>query len=108
MILVHNQSTVRQRPHSTGAALRISAAIATLALVCSTASAQVGSTDINYGRAEQLLNANLHKRVFGTEITPKWLENDTRFWYRVSTSTGPAFHLVDPDRNIKRLIFESP
>lgn len=49
-----------------------------------------------YARAERFLPWNAAKRVFKTDVTPRWIEHSDRFWYHLSTRNGTEFVLVDP------------
>jgi dipeptidyl aminopeptidase/acylaminoacyl peptidase len=61
----------------------------------------------DYARAEQLLDWNVKKRVFGGDIQPTWMKDSTRFWYRVTTPQDANFYLVDPVANSKKLLFDN-
>jgi dipeptidyl aminopeptidase/acylaminoacyl peptidase len=62
---------------------------------------------VDYSRAEQMLSRNLERYVFGTDVTPQWLSDSTRFWYRVRTPRGGEYHLVDPIKSAKRPLFDN-
>jgi len=38
---------------------------------------------------------------------PAWLDDSTRFWYRVKTSRGAEFVLVDPTRMTRHPVFDN-
>lgn len=63
------------------------------------ASAQIGDkkvfTAADYEHATKFLNFSTSKQVFRSNVSPGWLE-DGRFWYSVTTSTGPEFVLINP------------
>ncbi len=61
---------------------------------------------VDYARAEQLLEWNLQRRVFQMAIEPTWLAGD-RLWYRVMTPRGSEFYLVDPTRQARYLAFDN-
>lgn len=68
----------------------------------SPANAQV----IDYTNAERFLHWNVEPLVSGDEVSPEWLADGNRFWYRNKTSTGHQFVLVDPLRNTQGLLFD--
>jgi len=44
--------------------------------------------------------------VYKTRITPHWLENNTRFWYRNDLRIGKEFILVDAERGRRQAAFD--
>lgn len=62
--------------------------------------------DVDYSRAEQLLTWNTSRLISGNTVSPNWMADQTRFWYRAKTSTGNAFVLVDPVRNTQGPLFD--
>lgn len=71
----------------------------------------VGQAD--YHRADmirvtqrQVLNLPDWLNLFGFG-NPTWLEDSTRFWYRVRTVRGHEFILVDPVRPLRRPVFDN-
>jgi dipeptidyl-peptidase 4 len=63
--------------------------------------------EVDYHRAEQLLGWNLSRIVVGDEVSPEWLEDGTRFWYRATRPDGAEFLLVDPARGERRPVFDN-
>ncbi len=61
---------------------------------------------VDYTRAERLLNWHTTRLVTGDQVTPGWLKDGDRFWYRNKTATGAEFVLVDPVRNTRGLLFD--
>jgi len=59
----------------------------------------------DYARAERFLGANTMPLVTGLGVRPTWLDNG-RFWYRVSTTTGAEFVLVDPAKRTRASAFD--
>jgi len=61
----------------------------------------------DYQRAEQFLTWNTTKLITGDVVTPSWLSDGQRFWYRVTTAAGADFVLVNPESNTRRLVFDN-
>ncbi len=59
----------------------------------------------DYAHAEQFLRAKTAALVSGIPSSPTWLP-DGRFWYRVSTTDGKQFIMVDPDRRTRAAAFD--
>ncbi|MDH6521864.1 dipeptidyl-peptidase-4 [Streptomyces sp. SAI-135] len=59
-----------------------------------------------YRTAEQLLRHNRPKLVSGGRIRPRWIEGGARFWYRIDTSDGLRFLLVDPGLGSRKPAFD--
>ncbi|HEY5073626.1 MAG TPA: DPP IV N-terminal domain-containing protein, partial [Pyrinomonadaceae bacterium] len=62
-------------------------------------------TAADYARAEKLLAYNTAPLVFRSGVRPSWLPGD-RFWYRVTTSDGSEFLLVDPAKGTREAAFD--
>ncbi len=65
------------------------------------------SAQVDYRRAEQMLSWNLAPLITGDVADPEWMKDGNRFWYRVPTSNGPQFILVDPVRDTERPLFDN-
>ena len=52
-----------------------------------------------YQRAQQFLPGNLRHRMFIADVTPHWIAEKNRFWYRKAGMKGVEFILVDPAQN---------
>jgi len=76
-------------------------AVASLALLAAPLAAQV-----SYSRAEQLLNWHTTRLVSGDQVTPRWLRDGNRFWYRNKTAAGAEFVVIDPTANTRGLLFD--
>lgn len=72
------------------------------ALVSGAASAQV-----DYNRAEGLLGWHAELLILGDEVTPTWMPDGNRFWYRNKTAGGAEFVMIDPVRNARSLVFDN-
>jgi len=55
----------------------------------------VSGQQVNYNRAEQLLDWNTTLITFGDEVRPQWLLDGARFWYRNKTPNGAEFVAID-------------
>jgi hypothetical protein len=77
------------------------------ALVTGALVAPLSAQQVNYSRAEQLLNWNTSLLVSGDEVQPQWLPDGNRFWYRNKTASGAEFVMIDPVRNTRALVFDN-
>jgi dipeptidyl-peptidase 4 len=59
----------------------------------------------DYKRAESFLSWNVKKLVQEAEVSPQWIENSDRFWYRSLTREGKRFLLVDPVKKTREPLF---
>jgi dipeptidyl-peptidase-4 len=59
----------------------------------------------DYERAEKLMGYNTAPLVFRTGVRPTWLQDD-RFWYRITTTDGSEFLLVDPSKGTRTPAFD--
>jgi dipeptidyl aminopeptidase/acylaminoacyl peptidase len=69
-----------------------------------TAQQQPALTAQDYARAERFLGYHTQALVDRSSDRPHWLAND-RFWYRVLTTQGSEFILVDPARKTRTAAF---
>ena len=83
---------------------RLGARAILIALVA--ASAPLGAQEVNYSRAEQLLTWNADRLVSGDQVSPQWMKDGNRFWYRNKTAAGAEFVLVDPASASRTLLFD--
>ena len=78
--------------------------ICTIAVVCflgNSLCAQKVFTTADYTNAVNNLGSNLSKLIDRGSVTPQWLP-DGNFWYKVSTSTGVEFGLVNAKSGAKK------
>jgi len=75
-------------------------------LVLIAAAAPIDAQQVNYARAEQLLNWNADRLVSGDQVNPQWLKDGNRFWYRNKTANGAEFVLVNPAAASRTLLFD--
>jgi dipeptidyl-peptidase-4 len=79
----------------------------TLLFVSCTAGVLQGQgSKADYERAEQFLGQNARLLVAGQTVTPVWLPNSDRFWYRNNTGAGSEFLVVDPAAGTKQKAFD--
>jgi dienelactone hydrolase len=64
--------------------------------------------DVDYARAERLLNWHTETLISGDEVEATWYETGDRdrFWYRNKTGAGYQFMFVDPARGAHRALFD--
>ena len=63
-------------------------------------------TRANYARAESYLPWNVAKLVFNTGVTPHWIGETDRFWYRRSSRDGTEFVVIDPANDFRQPAFD--
>ncbi len=63
-------------------------------------------TEEDYARAERLLPWNAERLVHNKVSDLQWIEEGARFWYRLSTSCGKEFVVVDPATEDRRPAFD--
>ncbi len=81
--------------------------LAILLLLLSTFSsfAQQTLTTADYQLAEAMLSYNTNALVDNANVRPNWLSGD-KFWYRILTSKGSEFILVDAVRKTRKPLFD--
>lgn len=60
----------------------------------------------DYVRAESFMPQNVMKRLYRMSVTPNWIEETDRFWYKVNTREGKEFILVDPALSRRKHAFD--
>ncbi len=61
----------------------------------------------NFQLAEQYYMDELLKKAGSLEVTPVWIENSDKFWYKYKTRDGENYYLIDPLRKSKIQLFDS-
>src|SRR5438105_271377 len=79
--------------------------LAAILLLSVSAFAQQRFTSADYARAEKFMTYNTTPLVLRSGVRPTWIEND-RFWYRVTTTEGSEFVLIDPATGARRPAFD--
>ena len=59
----------------------------------------------DYAGAERFLPSNTGELVYGTDVSPNWMEGG-RFWYRSAIPRGTEFIMVDPARGTRNPAFD--
>ncbi len=72
---------------------------AVLVLCLAASSGRAQDTREAYQRAQQFLPGNLRHRMYIADVTPHWIAEKNRFWYRKAGMKGMEFILVDPAQN---------
>src|ERR1043165_7887115 len=62
---------------------------------------------VDYRRAEQMLDWNTSRIISGDSVSPHWLPAGNRFWFRNKLAEGAEFVLVDPVTNRQTLLFDN-
>jgi len=62
-------------------------------------------TKEDYARAEQFL-LHSQKLAFKLRVTPQWIHDSSRFWYKNDSRDGKEFVIVDPVQNVHRPAFD--
>jgi dipeptidyl aminopeptidase/acylaminoacyl peptidase len=77
-----------------------------LALFTTVVSAQRKRDTVDYHKADLIRTS--HAYVMGTRVSPSWLEDSVRFWYK-SAGRGDrgTVYLVEPTRAARRILFDN-
>ena len=62
--------------------------------------------EANYQLADRFTDARLRGLVKTTKVTPMFLRDGERFWYRYETGEGTRYYFVDPKRGVHRELFD--
>lgn len=60
----------------------------------------------DYARAESYMPWNMTKLIFNTDVTPHWIGETNRFWYRRSSGSGTEFVVIDPANGSRQHAFD--
>ncbi|HEV2351575.1 MAG TPA: DPP IV N-terminal domain-containing protein [Terriglobia bacterium] len=63
-------------------------------------------TQADYERAVKFLPSNVRHLVAEADVTPHWIGNSSRFWYRQEGPQGKEFFLVDPAAKTRQPAFD--
>ena len=96
-------------PFATPRCAPAAATVLAVALCAFTAAASptpAVAQEVDYHRAELLLNWHTSPLIAGGPVAPNWINDSDRFWYRNNTGAGHQFTFVDPVANVKRPLFD--
>ena len=61
----------------------------------------------NYDLAAKFSPKKIAKLVHSTSINPHWLKAGDKFWYQYKTTEGSSYYLVDPNKKVKKKLFDN-
>ena len=61
----------------------------------------------NYDLAAKFSPKKIAKLVHSTSVNPHWLKAGDKFWYQYKTTEGSSYYLVDPNKKIKKKLFDN-
>jgi len=61
---------------------------------------------VDYNKAERFLSWHTSQMISGNQVSPNWLEDGRRFWYRNNLGEGHEFIIVDPSGPSRRQLFD--
>jgi dipeptidyl aminopeptidase/acylaminoacyl peptidase len=62
---------------------------------------------VDYNRAERLLGWHSTLLISGDQVSPVWMPDGNRFWYRNKTAGGAEFVMVSPSNGTRSLLFDN-
>ena len=66
----------------------------------------IGLSAQNYNLATRFSPQNIGRMISSTRISPMWFQNSNQFIYRWNTPDGFNYYLVNPEKGIKRPVFD--
>ncbi len=60
----------------------------------------------NYKLAERFTDRNLKSLVSTTKVSPVFINDGDKFWYRYTTTEGTRYYFVDPRKKLHREMFD--
>ncbi len=82
--------------------------IIVIMLTVNIASAQeVEQVKANWHLAERFSSDNLKKMTYDLRVSPTWLKDSDKFWYKFKTSEGTNYYIVDPVKRSKDFLFDN-
>jgi dipeptidyl-peptidase-4 len=61
----------------------------------------------NYDLAAKFSPKKIAKLVHSTSVNPHWLKAGDKFWYQYKTTEGSSYYLVDPNKKVKKKLFDN-
>ena len=62
---------------------------------------EVSQVKPNYEQADKFSSEILRKFLYGTSVSPNWIEKTDRFWYSFRNNIGLHYYIVDPVKKTK-------
>ena len=66
-----------------------------------------GPGSANYDLAARFAPYKIRDLVHSTRVSPRWIDDSDRFWYRWESSDGTNYYFVDPGRGTRAEIFDN-
>ncbi|MDB4130752.1 prolyl oligopeptidase family serine peptidase [Flavobacteriaceae bacterium] len=61
----------------------------------------------DYDLAAKFSPKKIAKLVHSTSVNPHWLKAGDKFWYQYKTTEGSNYYLVDPNKKVKKKLFDN-
>ena len=61
----------------------------------------------DYDLAAKFSPKKIAKLVHSTSVNPHWLKAGDKFWYQYKTTEGSSYYLVDPNKKVKKKLFDN-
>ena len=61
----------------------------------------------DYDLAAKFAPKKIAKLVHSTSVNPHWLKAGDKFWYQYKTTEGSGYYLVDPNKKVKKKLFDN-
>jgi len=61
----------------------------------------------NYDLAAKFSPKKIAKLVHSTSVNQHWLKAGDKFWYQYKTTEGSSYYLVDPNKKVKKKLFDN-
>ena len=65
------------------------------------------NAQVDYRRAEQMLDWHASRMVSGDSVDPQWMPDGHRFWYRNKVAAGHEFVMVEPVTGVRRNVLDN-
>ncbi len=80
--------------------------IIAVAFLLLTGAARSQGTRADYQKAEQVMKGSLGKLLIDGTVTPNWIRQSPRMWYRKTVGDAKEFLMVDAERNTRAPAFD--
>ncbi len=80
--------------------------IASILLPIGTASHARAQNRANHELAARFAPYNIRDLVYSTSVRPNWIPDGEAFWYEWETADGTTWYVVDPERAVRREVFD--